>query len=180
MKLTIEYLNAWFGEMIHHEAIRSQTGIWDADDIAQEVLLHLSRQTWRNQPTKSRFHEGRICKVHPARVITAIRNKCKNIRRYEQYRMSVGEPSSLLPHRRPDPLTILALKEAILRLTKRQAGVVRHRLFPACPCEATQRQLAKMSGLSLATVSRTLAEAREVLEKALLSGRESASQQETD
>jgi DNA-directed RNA polymerase specialized sigma24 family protein len=168
MKLTIEYLDLWFGEMIRHQASKFVTGIWDADDIRQEVLIHLSRQNWTARPTRSKYHEGRVCKTHPGSVIAAIRNKCKNIRRHEQYRFTVGEVSPLLPHQRPDPLSILALKEAVMRLSGRQTRVVHARLFPPTPCAATQRQLARISGLSLATVSRTLAEAREVLETVLM------------
>jgi DNA-directed RNA polymerase specialized sigma24 family protein len=168
MKLSMQYLELWFKEAIRHYANVFATGVWDADDIAQEVLIHLASVNWPNRPTPSDYHGGRICKTPPGLVKTAIRNKSSNIRRRETCRLSSGSPSKLTPAKRPSPDTIAAIKEAILRLTARQTRCVSARLFPSVPCEATMRQVAKETNLSLATVSRTLAAARGILEKALL------------
>lgn len=172
MKLSMDYLDLWFRDVIFYHAKRCETGIWDADDIAQDVLIHLSRQNWPNRPTPSKHHDGRTCKTPPSRIIRAIRNRAMNIRRDETIRLKCGEPSRLIPGRRPSPTVVLAIKEAILTLSSRQARVVRARVFPEIASEATMRQVALETGYSLATVSRTLADARELLETALLEERQ--------
>lgn len=159
--LSLGYLHEWFFERAIAFGNRYASGSLDAEDIASEALLRLSAERFPDRPTRSRFHKGRLCRTDPAHVNRALWRACGMAARRERTRTrhrSLGETAAgdrawLTPGAAPDPLTRLAIMEAVESLTARERAVVAAKAAG----HRTLAEIARAAGCSRATACRDLA-----------------------